>query len=109
MPSIGGLIKTDQRLRSANKTYIMEFQRQKSRGEDVKFMTDRFSAYSDQILKAYQTNDEFKSLCEDFYSSALILEYIKQKLLKDKRSELEYRRLFQDLENEILDFLGTEG
>ena len=86
----------------------MDFQKQKSMSDDVKFMMDRFSLYKDQILEAYQTNDEFKSLCEDFYSSALILENLKQKLLKDKRSELEYRRLFLDLENEILDFLGTE-
>ena len=76
--------------------------------EDVKFMMSRFSAYKEQILDAYETNEEFKSLCEDFYSSALILENYKKKILKDKKSELEYRKLFLDLENEVLNFLGTE-
>lgn len=85
----------------------MEFHQQTSISEDVKFMVDRFSSYKSQILEAYQTNDEFKSLCEDFYSSALILENLKRRLLKDKKNELEYRKLFLDLESEILDFLGT--
>ena len=76
--------------------------------EDVKYMMSRFSAYKEQILDAYETNEEFKSLCEDFYSSALILENYKKKILKDKKSELEYRKLFLDLENEILNFLGAE-
>ena len=56
-------------------------------GEDIKFMMNRFLAYKNQILDAYQTNDEFKTLGEDFYSSALILENFKKKLLKDKKSE----------------------
>jgi hypothetical protein len=86
----------------------MELQKHKSMSEDVKFMVDRFSAYKDQILDAYQTDDEFKTLCEDFYSSALILGNFKKKLLQDKRSELEYRKLFLDLESEVLDFLGND-
>ena len=86
----------------------MEFWKQESMSEDVKFMMSRFSAYKEQILDAYETNEEFKSLCEDFYSSALILENYKKKILKDKKSELEYRKLFLDLENEVLNFLGTE-
>ena len=90
------------------KALSMELQKHKSMSDDVKFMMDRFSAYKDQILEAYQSNDEFKTLCEDFYASALILENVKKKLLKDKRSELEYRKLFLDLEGEILNFLGTE-
>ena len=53
--------------------------------EDVKFMTDRFSAHREQIFEAYQTNDEFKTLCEDFYSSALMLEKFLKKIIKDKK------------------------
>jgi hypothetical protein len=90
------------------KTDSMELQKHKSVSDDVKFMMDRFSAYKDQILDAYQSDEEFKTLCEDFYASALILENVKRKLLKDKRSELEYRKLFLDLEGEILNFLGTD-
>jgi hypothetical protein len=75
--------------------------------DDVKFMMDRFSAFRERILNAYQTNEEFKSLCEDFYSSALILKNYKKKMMQDKKSELEYRKLFLELETEILNFLGT--
>lgn len=74
--------------------------------EDVNFMMSRFSAHKQKILYEYQTNDEFKTLCEHFYSSALILDNFK-KIIKDKKSELGYRKLFLVLENEILDFLGA--
>jgi hypothetical protein len=75
--------------------------------EDIKFMLERFSAHKEQILDAYQTNEEFKTLVEDFYSSALALENFKRKILRERKSELEYRKLFLDLENEILNYLGT--
>jgi len=86
----------------------MQFSKLGSMNEDVKYMMSRFSAHKDQILSEYETNEEFRSLCEDFYSSALILENCKKKILKDKKSELEYRKLFLDLENEVLNFLGAE-
>lgn len=84
---------------------ILEFEPQKSRGEDLKFMLSRFSDYRNQILHEYATNDEFKTLCEDFYASALIVESLKKKLPGDKKNELGYRTLFLKLENEIRHFL----
>jgi hypothetical protein len=79
-------------------------------GREVKFMLDRFSDHQYQILYAYQTNEEFKTLCEDFYASALIVENLKKKLYSDKKSGVEYRSsLFLELENEICEFLRIKN
>ena len=68
-------------------------------------MVSRFPAYKDKILEEYNKNDEFKSLCEDFYSSAISLSNFKSQVLKDKQSEQEYQKVFIELEVEILNFL----
>ena len=68
-------------------------------------MMSRFPAYRERIMEAYKNNDEFKSLCEDFYTSALSLRNCKTQVIKDKQSEVEYQKLFLDLEVEILNFL----
>ena len=74
--------------------------------QDIQFMMNRFPTYKDKILDAYQSNEEFKSLCEDFYSSAIILRNCKSQVIKDKKTENEYQKLFLDLEGEVLNFLG---
>lgn len=75
--------------------------------EQIRFMISRYPAFKDKILSAYRNSDEFKGLCEDFYSSSRTLEDYKEKVMKDIKNELEYRKLFIDLENEILKYLGT--
>ncbi|HEY3405610.1 MAG TPA: hypothetical protein VGK59_19640 [Ohtaekwangia sp.] len=76
-------------------------------GKEIRFMISRFPAFKDKILNAYGNSDEFKGLCEDFYSSSRTLEDYKEKVMKDIKNELEYRKLFLDLENEILKYLGA--
>lgn len=76
--------------------------------EEIKFMISRYPAFKDRIVTAYKDSDEFKGLCEDFYSSSKILEGYKEKVIKDINNELEYRKLFLDLESEILKFLSSQ-
>lgn len=76
--------------------------------EDIEFLISRFPTQKEKILEAYKRNGDFKSLCEDFYSSAILLQNQKKKIIKDKRQELEYQKLFLDLETELMDFLRTE-
>jgi hypothetical protein len=78
-----------------------------SMSEEIDFMISRYPAFKERILNAYKDSDEFKGLCDDFYSSSKKLEDYKEKVIKDIKNELEYRKLFLDLENEILKFLGT--
>jgi hypothetical protein len=76
--------------------------------EEIKFMISRYPAFKDKIIDAYKESDEFKGLCDDFYSSSRILEGYREKVLKDINNELEYRKLFLDLEGEILKFLSSQ-
>ncbi len=75
--------------------------------EEIKFMISRYPAFRDKILSAYRNSDEFKGLCDDFYSSSKKLEDYKEKVIKGIQNELEYRKLFLDLESEVLKFLDT--
>jgi hypothetical protein len=75
--------------------------------DDLKFILDRFSSRRARILAFYQENEEFKGLCQDFYTSAQQLDNLKKKILKDRASELEYRKLFLELESDLLKLLDA--
>jgi hypothetical protein len=81
----------------------------RSMSEDVEFMMKRFPLHRDRILNEYNTNDDFKTLCEDFYTISLILQHQKKATIKNKQSELEYQKLFLDLENELVNFLMSKS
>ena len=74
---------------------------------EISFLLGRFPGFRDKILDEYTKNDEFRSLCDDFYSSARILEDKQKKLMNELRGELEYRRLFVELEQELAHFLDA--
>jgi len=76
--------------------------------EEIIYMLDRFPKHRKIILKAYNTNDEFKSLCQDFYSTARALENYKNDMIKNLKGELEYQRVFADLEKEIVEYLYSD-
>jgi len=76
---------------------------------DIIFMLSKFPAHRDAILREYRTNEEFKSLCEDFYSTAKALERYQERMMNDVKNELEYRKVFKDLEGEIVRFLSPRN
>ena len=77
--------------------------------DDIIFMLSKFPTHRNLILNEYMNNEEFKSLCEDFYSTAQALENYREKMMNDVKNELEYRKVFRDLEKEIIRFLDTKG
>lgn len=76
--------------------------------DDINFILSKFPDHRNRILSEYLSNDEFKGLVEDFYSAARILDNYDMKMKTDTRNELEYRRVFRDLEKEIIQFLYRE-
>lgn len=68
-------------------------------------MLTRFPAYRSKILQAYHGNEAFRTLCDDFYSSALILNDKKHRVVEEKKSELGYQNVFLILETEVLNYL----
>ena len=75
---------------------------------EVIFMLNKFPAYRREILRAYLHDEDFQSLCEDYFAAAQSYENLHRKMIKDYKGELEYRELFVELEKEILDFLDSK-
>lgn len=75
---------------------------------EVIFMLNKFPAYRKAILKAYMDDEEFKSLCQDYYSASQSYENLQRKIIKNYKGELEYRELFLELEKEIMEFLDSK-
>ena len=84
------------------------FLAKKIMNEEIIYMLDRFPKHRKIILKTYNTNDDFKSLCQDFYFSARTLEHYKNDMIKNLKGELEYQRVFADLEKEIVGYLNSD-
>ena len=64
----------------------------------------RFAAQELAIRRLYAADPEFRVLCEDFQAAERALEHWKA---DDAKGE-EYRRLVQELEEEILEFLEAQ-
>lgn len=76
--------------------------------EVLLFMINKYPTCQKEILYAYTNDEDFKSLCEDYFSATTTYGVIQRKLIKDYKGELEYRELFLMLEHEIINFLEKE-
>jgi len=65
----------------------------------------QFAEYTDTIEMLYRVDDDFKILCDDYVTSKMNVEKIRQKTSKDRSSESEYEQLSRDLEKEIVDYV----
>ena len=68
-----------------------------------------FAEHLATIEKLYMTDENFKTLWDDYYTSKINLEKFRGKSLEDMRSELEYQQLTTELENEIFNYLNKGG
>jgi hypothetical protein len=64
-----------------------------------------FSEHGETIKNLYSTDDDFKTLCEDYYISRMNIEKLREQLLENRQSALEYKHLAVALEKEILEYL----
>ena len=64
-----------------------------------------FSEYKETIELLYSLDDDFKTLCDDYYLSKMNTEKFRNRSFKDHESELEYKNLTLELEKEILEYL----
>lgn len=70
---------------------------------------DRFPEYRVKIQDLYLVNEDFRSLCEDYFDCGEQLKKFKHQTLSDKLTEIECRHLFLELETELLNFLGLRS
>ena len=66
----------------------------------------QFAEYIETIKTLYEVDDDFKALCDDYTKSKTSFEEFRDKSLETKQMKLEYKRLFRELEKEILDYVA---
>ena len=66
---------------------------------------EQFPEHIEMIQTLYLADDDFRTLCEDYFTSKMAVEKLKGKVLDDLKGELEYMHLSSTLENEILEYI----
>jgi hypothetical protein len=65
----------------------------------------QFPKHADIIQVLFLADDDFRTLCEDYYISKMRAEKLKGKILEDLHGELEYLDLSSTLEKEIIEYI----
>ena len=60
-----------------------------------------------EIEQRYQGDKKFRSICHDYAEAREALEWWQSKAGQDDRRTLDYRRLLEELESELLSILQT--
>ena len=77
--------------------------------KELDHMLERFPEHRGVIIQLFNSNEDFKSLCDDYLQCKNNLLKFRQNVLKDTRVENEYKMLSLDLEQEVLHFLAICG
>ena len=75
--------------------------------EEVIYLLNRFPKHKKLLMESYANDEEFRTLCRNYYSSAITLEKYEHKVTKGTKSRQEYERIFSDLESSITRRLKT--
>ena len=65
----------------------------------------KFAEYLDTIKMLYEVDDDFKTLCDDYLDSKKNFEKFKDQSFETKQLKQEFKRLSQNLEKEILEYV----
>lgn len=74
----------------------------------LKIVMQMFPNYSDRIEQLYYSDEDFRTLCLDYFSCMQYIQKFKQEVSEKQNSLDEYKSIRQDLEKELHDFLFTE-
>jgi len=76
-------------------------------GKSLEYIVEKFPDHRTTIIHLYNKDGDFRTLYEDYLTSALMLEKYRQYAIKDKRAENVYSELYVELEEEIIHLLST--
>jgi len=65
----------------------------------------QFPKHAELIHRLFLDDDDFRSLCEDYFTSKMTAEKLKGKLIEDLKGEMVYLDLSSTLEKEILEYI----
>ena|SRR6478672_8080154 len=71
-------------------------------------MVERFPNLKETIISLYQRNEEFQTLCFDYFLCLKSLEQWVTNMQKDEKFVLEYSELRKTLETELFQYIDKE-
>jgi hypothetical protein len=74
---------------------------------DLDYILRKLPDYRQSITELYETNDDFRTLCEDYLTTAKGLEEYRNKSMEDRELEAEFAQTYLELEREIIYRLGN--
>ena len=75
--------------------------------EALEYILSRYPDHRAKIVEIFNNDEDFRILCEDFYTSATALEGSRQSTIKNREVENEYSQVYVELEKEIIHLLET--
>jgi len=77
----------------------------KSLNEYLKAVKHKFPEEGERIESLYQSDEDFRALCEDYFSCLQFLHKFKNEVKEKKYSFEEYKNMQEELEKELQDFI----
>lgn len=77
--------------------------------KELDIILEHFPGFRGRIIELYQSNEDFKLLCEDYWQCRMALQKFREHLQEDTNTEKEYMRLCMDLEKDARKFLGDQS
>ena len=75
--------------------------------KDLDYILKKLPDHKESINLLYETNDDFRTLCEDYLTTAKGLEEYRNKSMEDRELETEFAQTYLELEREIIFRLGN--
>lgn len=73
--------------------------------KELSIILEKFPEFRRKILELFEKNEDFKSLCEDYWKCKKVISKTREHLLEDTQMENQYVQMSADLEQDVLRFL----
>jgi hypothetical protein len=75
--------------------------------EALEYILSRYPDHRAKIVEIFNRDEDFRILCQDYYTSAAALEASRHDTIKNRKVENEYSQVYVELEKEIIHLLET--
>jgi hypothetical protein len=72
---------------------------------ELELLLENFPEHREKFAELFSENEDFKSLCLDYWQCRTAMIKFHEAVLEDARTESEYIKLCRELEREAIDFL----
>jgi uncharacterized protein YdcH (DUF465 family) len=73
--------------------------------KELDMIMENFPEHREKIAELFRNNEDFKSLCMDYWQCRIAMIKFRETVLDDVRTENEYVKLLNELEQEAARFL----